>query len=231
MSINFADVETITIPEGTVTQIECNGSVLWKYSRLPNAYQEVEYIESANSAMMEIPYNLKGNTEMDLKILYTGSQTSAIGIMGNSAAGSGSVSNPKYIFTSSSSSNIIAYYYFSPYKSYSPSFDLNEDGVARIQTKIENSKFMVYVNGKANLQTALDEVSATCPQNTMIFGCPGRYKDQRVYWCRFYENDVAQVDLVPCYRKSDNKIGMYDLVSGSFLTNSGSGSFSKGADV
>lgn len=230
--MNFADVETITIPEGTVTQIECNGSVLWKYSRLPNAYQEVEYIESSGGAMMEIPYNLKGNTEMDLKILYTGSQTSAIGIMGNTAAGTGSVSNPKYIFTSSSSGAAVAYYYCSAYKAVSPTFDLVEDGVVRIETKIENGKFMIYLNGVANIQSALDEVSVTCPQNTTIFGITGgRYKDQRVYWCRFYENGTAQVDLVPCYRISDNEIGMYDLVSGSFLTNSGSGSFSKGADV
>jgi len=33
-------------------------------------------------------------------------------------------------------------------------------------------------------------------------------------------------DFVPCYRKSDNEIGMYDTVNGQFYTNSGSGSFS-----
>lgn len=230
--MNFADVETITIPEGTVTQIESNGTVLWKYSRLPNAYQEVEYIESANKAYLEIPYNLKGHTEMDLKILYTGSDVTSIGIVGNTSAGTGSVSNPKYIFTSSSSGSTVAYYYCSAYKAVSPSFDLVEDGAVRIETKIENGKFIIYLNGVKNVQTALDEVSVTCPQNTTIFGITGgRYKDQRVYWCRFYENGVAQVDLVPCYRKSDNEIGMYDLVSNTFLTNSGSGSFNKGADV
>lgn len=38
-------------------------------------------------------------------------------------------------------------------------------------------------------------------------------------------------DLVPCYRKSDGEIGMYDLVSKTFLTNAGTGTFTKGADV
>ena len=39
------------------------------------------------------------------------------------------------------------------------------------------------------------------------------------------------IDLVPCYRKSDGEIGMYDLVSNTFFTNQGTGTFLKGADV
>lgn len=36
---------------------------------------------------------------------------------------------------------------------------------------------------------------------------------------------------IPCYRKSDGVIGMYDLVSEQFLTNQGTGTFTKGADI
>lgn len=39
------------------------------------------------------------------------------------------------------------------------------------------------------------------------------------------------LNLIPCYRKSDNVIGMYDTVSGTFFTNAGTGVFSKGSDV
>lgn len=38
-------------------------------------------------------------------------------------------------------------------------------------------------------------------------------------------------DMVPCYRKADNVPGFYDLVSGSFSTNAGTGSFVTGADA
>ena len=38
-------------------------------------------------------------------------------------------------------------------------------------------------------------------------------------------------DMVPCYRKADNVPGFYDLVSGSFSTNAGTGAFVTGADV
>lgn len=53
----------------------------------------------------------------------------------------------------------------------------------------------------------------------------------RMYSVKMYENDVLAVDLVPCYRKSDSVIGMYDTVNDVFYTNTGTGTFSKGPDV
>ena len=43
--------------------------------------------------------------------------------------------------------------------------------------------------------------------------------------------DKELLNCIPCYRKSDGVIGMYDLISRVFLTNQGSGIFKKGADV
>lgn len=45
------------------------------------------------------------------------------------------------------------------------------------------------------------------------------------------ENNNVVADFVPCYRKSDGEIGMYDTVSKTFYTNAGTGTFLKGADV
>ena len=38
-------------------------------------------------------------------------------------------------------------------------------------------------------------------------------------------------DLVPCYRKSDGEIWLYDLVGKQFYTNAGTGTFTKWSDV
>lgn len=38
-------------------------------------------------------------------------------------------------------------------------------------------------------------------------------------------------DFVPCYRKSDSVVGLYDLVEGKFYTNAGTGTFSMGEEV
>lgn len=44
-------------------------------------------------------------------------------------------------------------------------------------------------------------------------------------------NSQRMLNLVPCYRKSDSKPGMYDTVSGKFYTNAGTGEFLVGNDV
>lgn len=44
-------------------------------------------------------------------------------------------------------------------------------------------------------------------------------------------NGTEKLNLIPCYRKSDNVIGMYDSVSRTFYTNAGSGTFVKGDDT
>lgn len=51
-----------------------------------------------------------------------------------------------------------------------------------------------------------------------------------------YEFSIAQggskiIDLIPCYRKSDSKPGMYDTVTNTFFTNSGTGEFTVGGNV
>ncbi len=61
---------------------------------------------------------------------------------------------------------------------------------------------------------------------------PTQYMSKiRVYSCSMAKGETPVFNLIPCYRKSDNKPGMYDLVSNTFYTNSGSGEFTVGADV
>lgn len=42
--------------------------------------------------------------------------------------------------------------------------------------------------------------------------------------------DVVR-EYIPCYRKSDGVIGLYEKYTGAFMINQGSGAFAKGADV
>lgn len=53
----------------------------------------------------------------------------------------------------------------------------------------------------------------------------------KIYYCKIYEDSTLLRDLVPCYRNSDNEIGMYDVVNNVFYTNQGTGTFSKGNDA
>ena len=55
--------------------------------------------------------------------------------------------------------------------------------------------------------------------------------EYRLFYFLHRRNGVDLLELIPCYRKSDNVIGMYDLVSGTFFTNAGTGTFTKGGNV
>jgi hypothetical protein len=53
----------------------------------------------------------------------------------------------------------------------------------------------------------------------------------KLYSCKLYKDWTLVRDFIPCYRKSDNVIWMYDLVNDQFYTNSWTGTFIKGNDV
>lgn len=53
----------------------------------------------------------------------------------------------------------------------------------------------------------------------------------KLYSCKIWDNSVLVRDFVPCYRKADGEIWLYDLVNDVFYTNDGSGTFIKGSDV
>lgn len=53
----------------------------------------------------------------------------------------------------------------------------------------------------------------------------------KIYYFKMYNGDTLVRDFVPCIRKSDNEIGMYDLVNKQFYTNQGTGTFIAGDEI
>ena len=51
-----------------------------------------------------------------------------------------------------------------------------------------------------------------------------------MWYFQISENWILKKNFVPCYRKSDSVIGMYDLMNNQFYTNAWSGTFTKGTD-
>ena len=53
-----------------------------------------------------------------------------------------------------------------------------------------------------------------------------------IYETKLFEGDVLTMDLIPCYRNSDNEVGMYDIIGNAFYTNSAStGAFIYGSVI
>ena len=53
----------------------------------------------------------------------------------------------------------------------------------------------------------------------------------RIHYLKATEDDKVVFELIPVKRKSDSVVGFYDKVSGQFLTNQGTGSFTAGNEV
>lgn len=53
----------------------------------------------------------------------------------------------------------------------------------------------------------------------------------KLHYLYVYNGLSLSMRLIPCYRKSDNEPGMYDIVNDVFYTNAGTGSFAVGPDV
>jgi hypothetical protein len=53
----------------------------------------------------------------------------------------------------------------------------------------------------------------------------------QIKYCKIWDNQNLIRNFIPCYRKSDGVIGLYDLVEGKFYTNSGIGDFLKGESL
>lgn len=68
------------------------------------------------------------------------------------------------------------------------------------------------------------------PIEIILFGLNdyGSYKEfanMTLYRCKFYEGDALTHDFVPALESQTNTIGLYDIVTQSFYTNSGNGTF------
>lgn len=90
----------------------------------------------------------------------------------------------------------------------------------------------IELNIEGTILTGVSNTENAKPTEPFIICDPSNFFfDGRVYGVSFEFDDVEVGNFVPCYRKSDGEIGMYDTVSQAFFTNAGSSSFSKGADV
>lgn len=212
---NFVTLDT----EQTITGLKhFNDRPLIKVigTKLPEAYQEVEYIASTGTQYIDTGIVTNNNS----KIVIQAQATDAIG-MGYRLFGSrtgAKVGN----FISTNNDKVYVDYGGS---SFEATFALDNN----IHTyNLDKNKF--YYDGV--LLKEWNIITFNAPSNAYLFGAyhDGSIvvKPWKVWYCRLYDNGRIVRDLVPCYRKSDNIVGMYDLVSGNFFTNKGTGVFSTG---
>ena len=193
-------------------------------ARLPSAYQEVEYIQSSGTQYIVtsiIPSNTKGiyiklsSQDIDTDLLYVGSKKTW---------------DTRFWIWNSTNSSWNLYLWW----------NTNDRWVISVNTIFEAK--LNYLNSRGNevnwtvVASNLWTLSSSNNIPITIFAwnenwtiiAPSKIK---LYSCKISDWSDIVNNFIPCYRKSDSVIWLYDLVNSAFYTNSWTGTFSKGNDV
>ena len=201
-----------------------------KKSRLPEEYQEVEYIASSGTQYIDTGYVPSLSTKTRVIASFPdNSVTCMCGAVSSSTgydiAGWGSSAAKWFMraFTSSTvrttaAKNAWGYSSgFHVFETDAANHYMSVDGIGETRTAQPASNFSIriYLFARRNNNGNLEYAGNGCVIKEAIFT----------------ESDAEVRHFIPCYRKSDSEIGMYDLVGKQFYANSGTGVFSKGNDV
>lgn len=194
-------------------------------SRLPKGFQEVEWIGANVGPAINTGIHAKLETVIKCKMQRTAYEG------GGSYPAIFGCASPNYTITYQSSGNN-NYVSIGDKTDVSLSYDLR--GSFR---EIELSKASIKINGTVQKNIGATALTENSNRKIAIFArynasnALERKSNTKCAYFQIYDGETLECDLVPCYRKSDGVIGMYDLVSDNFLTNVGTGTFTKGADV
>lgn len=234
--MNLPNQKSININGIDMKELYADGVCIWKAitSRIPSEYQEVEYIKSASEVGAYINLGFSFDTSARIKIgMYLNNVT------------------PSYLFGSAENSGKYRCMISAPYGGGSHAYFYGSTGSSNISANVAlvlssvNDLDYVLKAGEASCTNNTNGKSYKVPSNVAFtmtsklylmaqnYNGNLRYGGARqIHYFKYYDKtDTLICDLVPCYRKSDGVVGMYDVARKTFLTNAGSGTFTKGADV
>lgn len=231
--MDFSKVTEIIIPQGKVLKItDVNNIVLWSGSKLPSIYQEVEWIAAEKNigAYIKLGFTFDTSATVHMSQYLSDTKTTA------------------YPFGASENSGVLRCMVSSPYSNgcscYGSSGDAFQSVVTTTVTGKNEFEFSwkkgeLKAINKTNESTSVTKNQAEYAMTNELYLFAQNYNgnlryggERKIGYFRYWnKNGELICDLVPCYRKSDKVIGMYDMIRKIFLTNVGSGSFIKGINV
>lgn len=230
--MDFTGVAAIRVPEGSVAKItNAQGVVLWEKvsADFRDLYQRVEYITRAAGGGW-FRTDFIANNQSGLELSYSVPSFSDTATMGSRV--SGSTSGRCYIFYPRAAT--VGYIGWNTAQSWSVSTAANTQYTTRLNWL--NSRKAVILNADGTTK-ATKSVSGTLVQQTSpIDICAynnGSGRAMSLYGARLSQDSEIVREYLPCYRKSDGVIGVWESYTGQFLTNANanSGGFTAGPDI
>ena len=192
---------------------------------LPVGYQQVEYIESTGTQYIDTGINTNTTTSRYETKINPSLVSGTIGIFGTRNDSSATPSSMNVFIID----GIFRLDWLSGTISSSARISSNTEYAISITRGLATINNVNYTSGNT---TSIDGSYTFCVGSFNNAGSvyPKGFSG-KIYYSKLYNNNILVFDGVPCYRKSDNEIGMYDLVSNTFYTNAGTGTFTAGAEI
>lgn len=198
-------------------------------ARLPNEYQEIEYIQSSGTQYIDTGVLASGASlgwEIKCAWLDATKGSSMLGAFTWGGANGGTLAY----------SNAGTWVY-----QYGATTSQVEYGLGTIDYKPHIFKANV-VSGEFSRddETLLTGCGYSAIPNTTVYLFASHRSGEttfwvegkkKIYYCKMYTDGALVRDFVPCYIKVTGEAGLYDLVSGAFFGNDGTGEFAVGPDV
>ena len=230
MSFTLSEFMITPVDEDNFEYEPYQGNIISYQWKLPDEYQEVEYIENNDNAYLDLNYIPTGKEIFEISFSYiktpstsqylqlfgcrnqtvvTSNQNCWLGISYNdilfSRFGTVNITNPPSLSKGD----------------YTIKVDLNNT-----ELKINNDIYSFNGSIISDISNTIYLGYLNAIQSSLRADGIARYK-----YFKIFNNKTIIKFLIPCYRKLDGEIGMYDTVSQTFYTNQGTGEFLKGDDV
>lgn len=212
----------------------------WK-NVLPSTYQQVEYIQSTATnpwttssswQVINTWYTHNPNTKVEIEYQYLAT-TVQQRMFGSETTNSSYSTFVTYINWSTQWARATKDWEWN-WQSTSVSADTNKHTFI-----LDKSTYKIYTNwsqihSSSNAYTMTKNwqypLSLFATRNSW-YSSYIEHASAKLYYCKIRDNWTLVRDFIPCYRKSDSVIGLYDLVWKTFYTNQWTWSFTKGSNV
>lgn len=235
-SLKACDVElsTMQLASKTGLSVVASGEV---EQGLPPEYQEVEYIQSSGTQYIDTGVSLRDydqNLEIVIDMDTLSATTGVQGLSNNAVSGKYWFSIPEFDGSTWYLQMAAGAWASVPRVTGRTLLKANsKTGVVQAgnQSRTVRSDSFVTAAGTStnngNLYLFASNNWGVTPQ-----AVNGKFS-AKLYSAVFKNATTGDVikNLVPCYRKADGEIGLFDKANHAFITNAGSGTFTKGADV
>jgi hypothetical protein len=191
---------------------------------LPAGYTELEYIESSGTQYIDTGIKPSPRySTLETRVVILNNTTGGFGCRPSSSTANSAAT----MFNVVSAGKTRLDWFGGNATTYSLGSDLTIKGTAGSAT----------INGTARTFDLASQQTARFAYNYCLFavnttGTVAQFISARFYETKLWYNDGSGNVLewwgIPAKRNSDNAIGMYDKVSGTFFTNSGTGTFGYG---